>query len=288
MRIYVVSQVDSGRWFADIAAATAYSLRQNGHDAIWQATNSLNDYKNKTEGIVLAVGAHCFRDFYKNLNLIYVGWEFEPLIGYNEYNERKRKSFEVYSKLYDYIAFSNEAATQYFKMSIMLNVFTMQLGYHPIFEFKKSNPQKDIDVLFYGSGSPRRDILLGKLRKSKLKVHSITSFQNYVDGSAKYQLIERSKVCINIHYVSSLFFDQHRIVKDYISNKAFTITETLSDKSRIQVIQIPYDQLVGAICDWAGKSQEERDKRALADYLTLKQYNNLDDEVKALNFLTER
>jgi hypothetical protein len=71
----------------------------------------------------------------------------------------------------------------------------VKLGYVPAFTRIESHAAEDIDVLFYGSASPRRTGLFAALRAAGLKFHP--AFGVY--GAERDTLIARSKLVLNVH-----------------------------------------------------------------------------------------
>jgi len=78
----------------------------------------------------------------------------------------------------------------------------------PFIETQTNSNSKDIDVLFYGSMSNRRLIILDalfKLNKYKIK------FVDKCFGKELLDLISRSKIVLNLHYSDKSFFEIFRI-----------------------------------------------------------------------------
>jgi hypothetical protein len=76
------------------------------------------------------------------------------------------------------------------------------IGYAPPLSRINRNIYKDIDVVFYGSINKRRTLVLEALKQHNLTVASLTG----VYGTARDNVIARSKLALNIHfYVPNIF-----------------------------------------------------------------------------------
>lgn len=83
--------------------------------------------------------------------------------------------------------------------------------------------QKDIDVLFIGSPSPRRSEILMRLQRNGVKTHE--AFGVY--GMERDSLIARAKVQINIHYAPHALMEQPRLAY-LLANNCVVLSETSS------------------------------------------------------------
>jgi protein O-GlcNAc transferase len=136
------------------------------------------------------------------------------------------------------------------------------LGYLP--ELSRIAPAvEDIDVLFYGSLNPRRQVVLEELQRRGLKVAALTGCY----GEARDQFIARSKVVLNLHYYESKVFEIVR-VSYLLSNFKAVVAECSSGTSIESDLlpalrAVPYDGLVEACVELV---QDEAARRALAQH----------------------
>jgi SAM-dependent methyltransferase len=91
---------------------------------------------------------------------------------------------------------------------------------------QKPEAQKDIDVLFYGLISPRRQILLDTLKQAGLNVVH-TPYQSTWSEEERNDYISRAKIVLNMAYADySQIFEMAR-VSLLMANHAFVLTENL-------------------------------------------------------------
>ncbi len=134
------------------------------------------------------------------------------------------------------------------------------VGYVP--ELSRIAPAvEDIDVLFYGSLNPRRQLILQELERRGLKVVAVTGCY----GEARDRLIARSKVVLNLHYYESKVFESVR-VSYLLTNSKAVVAEcgagTSIEPDLLQGLRaVPYDRLVDACVDLV---RDEAARRALA------------------------
>ncbi len=140
-------------------------------------------------------------------------------------------------------------------------VLHVPLGYLP--ELSRIAPAavEDIDVLFYGSLNPRRQLVLEELQRRGLKVTILTGCY----GEARDQFIARSKVVLNLHYYESKVFEIVR-VSYLLSNFKAVVAEcgpgTSIEPDLLGALRaVPYDGLVEACVELV---QNETGRRALA------------------------
>jgi hypothetical protein len=85
-------------------------------------------------------------------------------------------------------------------------------------------PRPDIDVLFYGAGSPRRKKILLDLENRGVNVWLVEKF-----GAARDEAISRSKLVLNIHYYDSPRLFEWVRVSYLLSNLKAVVCETSDD-----------------------------------------------------------
>ena len=105
---------------------------------------------------------------------------------------------------------------------------------------------EDIDVLFYGSGNPRRHKILEALRARGLRV--VALFGAY--GEERDRAIARAKVVLNMHFYEAKIFEIVRVAYLLTNGKA-VVAEAGPDTDieadlRETVCGVPYDGLVDA------------------------------------------
>ncbi|WKW51369.1 methyltransferase domain-containing protein [Rhodomicrobium lacus] len=87
------------------------------------------------------------------------------------------------------------------------NAGLLGIGYSPGLARIPNAPEKDIDVLFYGSLNPRRKSILEALRDRGLKtVHLFGAY-----GAERDAVIARAKLVLNLHFYESAIFEVVRV-----------------------------------------------------------------------------
>ena len=105
-------------------------------------------------------------------------------------------------------------------------------------------PDKDIDILFYGSVNKRRLAILEALASTGLKIETLFG----VYGEQRDAIIARSKLVLNIHYYPAKIFEIVR-VSWLLANAVCVVTEesppdSTIDQVRDGIVQAPYESLV--------------------------------------------
>jgi len=113
------------------------------------------------------------------------------------------------------------------------------IGFHPRMFRVVPNPQKDIDILFYGMVNERRKRILDELsRRFRTKVLV------GVYGDERDAWISRAKIVLDIHYYEARLFDEVRLTF-LLNNRVFTIVEnTPHRKYEDFIVYADYDDLV--------------------------------------------
>lgn len=156
--------------------------------------------------------------------------------------------------VWDYSKFNVERLKKDFGLR---NVHYAGLGYSEDLVRIKPAPVKDIDVLFYGSISERRAVILRKLFDEK--INFVPLYGAY--GSERDEYIARSKIVLNIHFFKECYFEPIR-VGYLLNNGVFVISEESSNKEDENVMAdciavCPYDKLVEK-CMYYLAHEEER------------------------------
>jgi hypothetical protein len=152
---------------------------------------------------------------------------------------------------------------------------------------KKNYNEKDIDILFFGSINKRREKILNSLkRKYKLAIYKKYSNNS---NTELCNLIERSKIILNImYYDNNIIFDYYRN-SFILSTRTLLITEKSSSKDYIiedglielenNVINVEYDKIIETV-DYYLKNSSEEEYNKLIDtqYNSFKNYK-MDDKI---------
>ena len=152
---------------------------------------------------------------------------------------------------------------------------------------KKNYNEKDIDILFFGSINKRREKILNSLkRKYKLAIYKKYSNNS---NTELCNLIERSKIVLNImYYDNNIIFDYYRN-SFILSTRTLLITEKSSSKDYIiedgllelenNVINVEYDKIIETV-DYYLKNSSEEEYNKLIDtqYNAFKNYK-MDDKI---------
>jgi SAM-dependent methyltransferase len=119
------------------------------------------------------------------------------------------------------------------------HVKCVPIGYDACLEkiTQKNESEKDIDILFYGLISERRELLLNTLKQAGLNVVH-TPYQNQWSETERNDYIARSKIILNMAFADySQVFEMAR-VSVLIANHAFVLTENL-DREKVPNHQLP-------------------------------------------------
>jgi hypothetical protein len=152
---------------------------------------------------------------------------------------------------------------------------------------KKNYNEKDIDILFFGSINKRREKILNSLkRKYKLAIYKKYSNNS---NTELCNLIERSKIVLNImYYDNNIIFDYYRN-SFILSTRTLLITEKSSSKDYIiedgllelenNIINVEYDKIIETV-DYYLKNSYEEEYNKLIDtqYNAFKNYK-MDDKI---------
>ena len=122
-------------------------------------------------------------------------------------NEVWKKRIIFFAKqgieLWDYSSFNLDFLKQELKIKGKL----FEIGYQHKLQRIKSNNEKEIDVLFYGSINKRRKQIIDKLLKNKIKVKCLFG----VYGKERDEWISRSKIVLNLHMYETKIFEIIRV-----------------------------------------------------------------------------
>jgi hypothetical protein len=142
--------------------------------------------------------------------------------------------------------------------------------------------EKDIDIIFLGHCSPKRELFFARHSRVLSNYNCLLLF-NYLEeprkpGDSGYYedteisgLIQRSKICINIHSFDRSYFEWHRIIKCII-NKAVVVTELSVDteplENEISFYNKNLDEIIPTV-EYLLKNEDLRNQIAHNAYNTL-------------------
>ena len=141
--------------------------------------------------------------------------------------------------------------------------------------------KKDIDIFFYGSFNDRRLKILKQLEQKGLNV----VYKNNIWDDERKDLIERSKIILNIHYFENSILETVRL-SYLLSNNCFIISEVGKDPildrwHQSYVVLSEYDQLVETCCryidnyDLIQSFQQKLEKYSLEPYSSKIPYDKI-------------
>lgn len=159
------------------------------------------------------------------------------------------------------------------------NVSYVPLGYaSSLEEEKRSTSEKDIDILFFGSESDRRNKYMKALEDALGEKCTIVWEKNAVWDSERNELIARSRIVLNLHFAANGLLEIPRLL-NVICNKGFVLSEKgrhrpTNEKWADKVVFVASSvQDVVRTCShylFDGKGQCERDSFAKEAYQNVK------------------
>lgn len=106
-------------------------------------------------------------------------------------------------------------------MGLGANVRLLQPAYLPSFTTVDLDAPRDVDVLFYGEPSPRRDALLRAIAATGADVHA----KSAVYGPTLSRWLERARIVVNIHHRDEAVFEFGRLSRALANRRCF-VTES--------------------------------------------------------------
>ena len=209
---YVHAQV-----FHEIEAAVFFTLQRMGYDV----TNSTNDFAPDRRNIVFGMH-HCPVDVVRHdVPKDTIIYSLEQMKEQPECMRwcRKYRGLEVWD-------YSSKNAEVLRKAGVD-NIKHFKIGYVPeITYFERNRPEnRDIDILFYGSPSPRRVHIMEQFANNP-KLNFVHVQSTYGDERDDY--IKRAKLVINLHNNDNKIFEMVR-VSHLIQNKVPVLAERNPD-----------------------------------------------------------
>lgn len=105
------------------------------------------------------------------------------------------------------------------------DVYYVPLGYASSLEMEVvKTPNKDIDILFFGSESDRRKKYINALQDHFEDKYNIVWKKNSLWDTERVEYIQRSKIVLNIHHGKNGLLEIPRLLS-IVSNKGFIISE---------------------------------------------------------------
>ena len=149
----------------------------------------------------------------------------------------------------------------------------LRIGYHPSLTRIESAEDQDIDVLFYGSPSPRRVELIDRLKGAGIDVTTIFG----VYGAERDKLIARSKIVLNSHYDDTQIFEVVRVFYLMANRKA--VVSEVNPATAIDadyhdgIAAVPFEEIPAACLRILADDKERRDleERSFATISQLRQ-----------------
>jgi hypothetical protein len=140
------------------------------------------------------------------------------------------------------------------------------LGYSKRLERIVHAPLKDIDVLFYGTGTPRRQHVVETLRDRGAGIETVTGY-----GPRRDEAIARSKIVLNLHQFETTQLEQVRL-SYLLNNRCFVVSESAeSNPYGDGVLFSEYDHIVDCCISYLRPEMESRRAEvADAGYASLK------------------
>jgi glycosyltransferase involved in cell wall biosynthesis len=111
----------------------------------------------------------------------------------------------------------------------------LPLGYHELLSHAGEKPGRDIDIIFLGSLTPRRERFFARhtdflskrnchLRFVPLGFAKTESSRSYLPAAERNALLANSKILLNVHYSDQQYFEWHRMLLG-LANGCCIITE---------------------------------------------------------------
>jgi hypothetical protein len=128
-------------------------------------------------------------------------------------------------------------------------------GYVPELVTVPHTEEKTIDVLFYGSLSPRRRAALAMMSSWGLRVH----YHPHSPGAEREQLMGQAKVVLSLRFADGYQVESIRLIHA-LANECFVVCEEGPGVEAFQggLVSADYGALTYVCADWSGRSELER------------------------------
>lgn len=139
-----------------------------------------------------------------------------------------------------------------------IKVRHIPFGYHPCFE-RVTPVAQDIDVLFFGTLTPRRERVLNAIKRAGIQ-HKFVFQDGLLYGSERDQLIARAKIIVNLHRIEKHPLEVVRI-NYLLANKCFVISERGNDEVENMsyedaLVFVDYTDVVSTCIEYLSKDRE--------------------------------
>ena len=168
-----------------------------------------------------------------------------------------------------------------------LTCFHLPLGYHPKLEEPSSDEpvERDLDVCLLASLTERREQFLAAhadffaahrchLRLVPLEFAKTETTKSYLPDAARNELLQRSKILLNVHYSDLRYFEWHRMLVG-LANGCCIVTETCAEFEPllpgIHFVMVEREELVTA-CEYYLAHPAERAAIARAGHAFVREH----------------
>ena len=241
--------------FWEMAELVAYSLRDLNQDT----SICINEILGNRQNILL--GAHLLTDT-NNLpsSTIIINTE-EMRFGLSDIDELETEKLKWVERIvslgkehliWDY----SDDNIEFLNSKGCLKIKKFEFGFHEKLNRISQQKYKDIDVLFYGALTKRRNKLLIQLTEAGLKVKALFG----VYGAQRDEYISRAKIVLNCHHYNAKIFEIVRV--HYLVNNSIPIVSELDIETKIEpfwkniILSVPYSQIVNECNRLSAKKSE--------------------------------
>ena len=254
------------RMFVDLARALAYSLRALGHDVAFDPGEGAYVQNPRPQGRPIILGANFLPDVPLPENAILFNTEQVPILPGSAPMAVDGQAMDSWMQS-DYLRllrrhvvwdYSAENIRRLKRLGVE-RVHHCRIGYSPALERlpRPGTVEEDIDVLFYGSMSPRRLRVLEQLQGMTVREGAgerpiIVAGISCVYGADLDRVLGRAKVVVNIHMndagVAPRIFEMVR-VSYLLANHKCVVSEDGGEDEELEafarqaVVVAPYENL---------------------------------------------
>lgn len=197
-----------------------------------------NEFREDRSNDLIICGAY---DFSKHTDLSGLRSQYNKIIVFNQEPLTATQRQFMHPRYESWIKEADEVWDYDEKNIDYLQKMRSDVKLHVLKPFKDWSkyqvPEKDIDILFYGSMNEHRATVLSELRK-RYNVVSVVGF-----GDALDEFILRSKVLLNIHYYYECAMQEQARMIRWIGAPCRILSEK-SHKNYLNVEELEYDGLL--------------------------------------------
>jgi len=223
--------------------------------------------------INIILGYHLFRFEESFKNSRYIPYQFEQLDSREfPFNSNMESILKHAVETWDYstknMAFLNRRG---------IHAKLLLPGYHRNLELIKRSPlpNREIDILFYGSIGERRKHILDELSR-----HCTVKVLFGVYGEKRDDWIGKSKIILNVHHYSQQLFEAVRV--SYLLNNGCVVISEDSDDycyDKVGLTRVPYESIVDTCLNFL-KDAPGMESTAEQNYREFKTHYAMTDLVK--------